>query len=121
RADNAPDSAARRLEARLRRWYLSLLPQLLADMGDDPAAARDRVTTFLSLPSVRDSLAEAIEPDVVEVFAAGYDNGLRSLGDRVPPSVGVFAVTNEEAVRFLDTYRVRLAQSVTQTTADRLT
>jgi HK97 family phage portal protein len=125
RRDEATDRAERNLERTLRAWFMGVFNPMLAwepgPGGFERAQFTEHIQLTLSLPSVRDSFIREVGPELTDVFAAGYDDGVDLLGARRPPSLGVFAVTNEPAVRFLDTYRVRLSQSVTQTAIDRIT
>jgi HK97 family phage portal protein len=121
RRDEATDTAERNLERALRSWFRMVLPSILLSDDDGPAVMAEKIRTHLSLPSVRESFVRAVGPEVARVFAAGYDDGLDLLGPRRPPSMGAFAVTADDAVRFLDGYSIELSQGVTQTVADRLT
>lgn len=121
RRDEATDSAERSLERALRAWFRTVLPSILLSDDDPPALMAEKIRTHLSLPSVRESFVRAVGPEVTRVFAAGYDDGLDLLGPRRPPELGAFAVTAEDAVRFLEGYSIELSEGVTQTVADRLT
>lgn len=108
-----PSEEERDLADALRRWFRARTPELLELVGRGSAV----VDGLLRTSEARRSLADAIDAPVRRVFASGWDATLAELGDRAE-AVGSFGVVNEAALRYLEDYKIRLAGSVTDTTAD---
>lgn len=85
------------------------------------ATGTDPIARALHLSNFERTVAALLEKPLESIFGEGWNAGIYSLEQQgASPAVDPFNLKNPAAVRFFESYKVRLARSITDTTQERL-